>query len=174
MNDTYKQMDVSKKYPVDVHAFRKLPIILEEIQKLMSMMQDEWQFCLGLHLHPGGRPLFNPGCRCRSRNDWACSCIQCPVTTSHPSIHPSTMHPSLPSLSTTHKAPRLRATFRRSVTALIAWLHTKGLRKKAPGYLHCTCNVLGASPLLPNPAHQIIELCSSITLVLLSGFQVSP
>jgi hypothetical protein len=22
---------------------------------------------------PGGRPLFNPGCRCRSRNDWACS-----------------------------------------------------------------------------------------------------
>jgi hypothetical protein len=102
MNDTYKRMDVSKKYPVDVHAFRKLPIILEEIQKLMSMMQDEWQFCLGLYLHPGGRPLFNPGCRCRSRNDWACSCIQCPVTTSHPSIHPSihpsTNHASIPSL----------------------------------------------------------------------------
>ena len=34
-------------------------------------MQDEWEFCRGLHLHPGGRPLFNPGCRCK--NDWACS-----------------------------------------------------------------------------------------------------
>ena len=33
----------------------------------------EWQFCMGLHLHPGGRPLFILGCRCRSRNDWACS-----------------------------------------------------------------------------------------------------
>ena len=32
-------------------------------------MQDEWQFCLGLHLHPGGRPLFIPGCRCGI--DWA-------------------------------------------------------------------------------------------------------
>ena len=36
-------------------------------------MQDEWQFCLGLHLHPGGRPLFIHGCKCRSKNDWACS-----------------------------------------------------------------------------------------------------
>jgi hypothetical protein len=24
------------------------------------MMQDESQFCMGLHLHPGGRPPFNP------------------------------------------------------------------------------------------------------------------
>ena len=28
---------------------------------------------LGLHLHLGGRPLFNTGCRCRSRNEWASS-----------------------------------------------------------------------------------------------------
>ena len=36
-----------------MHAFKNLPIILEEIQKLALMMQDEWQFCLGLHLQPG-------------------------------------------------------------------------------------------------------------------------
>ena len=40
-----------------------------EIKKLK--MQDEWQFCLGLHPHPGGRPLFISGCK--FRNDWACS-----------------------------------------------------------------------------------------------------
>jgi hypothetical protein len=56
---------------IKVHAFRQLPTILEEIQKLPLMVQDEWEFCLGLHLHPGGRPLFNPGCRCRSRNGLA-------------------------------------------------------------------------------------------------------
>ena len=33
-------------------------------------MQNEWQFCLGMHLHPGGRLLFNPGCRCKSENEW--------------------------------------------------------------------------------------------------------
>ena len=46
---------------------------LEEI--LLKAMQNEWQFCLGLHLHSGWRPLFIPGCgcRCRSINDWACS-----------------------------------------------------------------------------------------------------
>ena len=38
-------------------------------------MQDEWQFCLGLHLHHGQKPLFILRCnfRCRSRKDWACS-----------------------------------------------------------------------------------------------------
>ena len=36
-------------------------------------MQDEWELCLGLHLHSGWRPLFIPECRCRSKHDWACS-----------------------------------------------------------------------------------------------------
>ena len=35
------------------------------------MMQDAEQFCLGMHLHPGRKSLFNLGCR--SMNDWACS-----------------------------------------------------------------------------------------------------
>jgi hypothetical protein len=60
-----------QKSPVEVHDFRKSPIISDEIQKsILKTMQDEWQFCL--HLHHGRRPLFIPGCRCGSRNDWAC------------------------------------------------------------------------------------------------------
>ena len=60
---------------------------------------------------------------------------------SQPSIHPP-IHPFLPSLSTTHKAPRLRTTFRRTVTALLAWLVAWQHTKKAPGYLHYKSNVL--------------------------------
>lgn len=50
--------DVVEKQLVDVHAFIKLSIILEEIQKLAKKtVEDEWQICMGLHLHLGGRSL---------------------------------------------------------------------------------------------------------------------
>lgn len=40
-------------------TLEKLPITLEEIQEIvLNAMHDEWQFCLGLHLHLGRRPLF--------------------------------------------------------------------------------------------------------------------
>ena len=37
-----------------VHAFTKLLIILEDIQNLALMVQDEWEYCLDLHLSDRG------------------------------------------------------------------------------------------------------------------------
>ena len=63
-----------EKTPVEEYGFRKLPIIVDEIQKLVKKtMLDEWWYCMGLDLHLARRPLFILICRCRSKIDWACS-----------------------------------------------------------------------------------------------------
>ena len=35
----------------------------ETQMSVKKIMEDEWKFCLGLHLHPGRRPRFILGCR---------------------------------------------------------------------------------------------------------------
>ena len=45
---------------VEVYDFKKLPIILEKFLELVKKaMQDEWQFCLGLHLHSRRKHTFH-------------------------------------------------------------------------------------------------------------------
>jgi hypothetical protein len=70
-------LGLRKLPPLETLGFEKLPVEDEYFAGLLFSrnlrMQDEWQFFLALHLHPGGQPLFVPGCRCRSRKDWACS-----------------------------------------------------------------------------------------------------
>ena len=51
-----------------------LPMITDRFRGNSKVMQDyDWQFCLGLNLHPGRRPLFIPSCKCISKKIWACS-----------------------------------------------------------------------------------------------------